>query len=372
MKLFQFKPQIHRFKDIGEMDEFFHIGPKDLVFTNEFFYDSIFKPSELKAHFIFQEKYGLGEPSDVMVNQVIEDLKGVQYERVFAIGGGTVIDIAKLLVLQGSHKVLDLFDRKVPIIKDKQLIIVPTTCGTGSEVTNLSILEIKERHTKMGLAADELYADYAVLIPDLVKGLPYKFFVYSSVDALIHAIESFVSPKANPYTELYSIKAIEMIIKGYQEIVKKGQDHRMEIMEDFLIASNYAGVAFGNAGVGAVHALSYPLGGAYHVPHGEANYQFFAEVFKAYNRLNPDGKIKEANAVICGILGLKDQSRVYDELENLLKKLLPLKQLKEYGMKEEEVELFTDSVIEKQQRLLVNNYVPLSREEILAIYKKRY
>lgn len=372
MKLFQLVPQVHRFNNVREFNEFFNIGADDLVLTHEFFYDAFIKPLNLGARFLFQEKYGMAEPSNVMIDQIFADLKNVHYKRVFAIGGGTVIDIAKLLVLKGSHCVLDLFERKVPLVKEKQLIIVPTTCGTGSEVTNLSIVEIKEKQTKMGLGADELNADYAVLIPELVKGLPYKFFVYSSVDALIHAIESFVSPKANSYTELYSIKAIEIIIKGYLEMIEKGLDYRLEIIEDFLIASNYAGVAFGNAGVGAVHALSYPLGGKYHVPHGEANSAFFTEVFKTYDRLNPNGKIKSVNTLIAGMLGMESTENVYDELDKLLSKLLPKKPLREYGMAEAEIGLFTDAVIKTQQRLLGNNYVPLSRDEIFGIYDRLY
>lgn len=144
----------------------------------------------------------------------------------------------------------------------------------------------------------------------------------SSIDALIHAIESLVSPKSNCYTELFSIKAIEIILKGYLDIIEKGEDYRIEIIEDFLIASNYAGIAFANTGVGAVHALSYPVGGTYHVPHGEVNYQFFVEVFRTYNRLNPDGRIKDVNKMLADIIGTTVEN-VYDELEKILNNLLP-------------------------------------------------
>ncbi len=223
----------------------------------------------------------------------------------------------------------------------------------------------------MGLAVDELYADYAIMIPEMVKTLPYKFFVTSSIDALIHAIESLVSPKSNCYTELFSIKAIEIILKGYLEIIEKGEEYRVEIIEDFLIASNYAGIAFANTGVGAVHALSYPVGGIYHVPHGEVNYQFFVEVFKTYNRLNPNGKIKDVNKMLADLIGTTVEN-VYDELERILNNLLPKKALREYGMKEEEIEEFTVSVLEKQQRLLANNYIELSRNEIKGIFARLY
>jgi 4-hydroxybutyrate dehydrogenase len=372
MKLLAIKPQVHKFDTAKEFAEFFNIGEGDFVLSNEFIYNPFFGSLNLKADVAFQEKFGTGEPSDEMIDAILATMKGKSYKRIFAIGGGSVIDIAKLFVIKGENNTLDLFDKKVPMIKDKELIIVPTTAGTGSEVTNISIAELKARHTKMGLAIDELYADHAVLIPELVKGLPFRFFVASSIDALIHAIESYVAPKSNPYTELFSVKAMELILKGYMQVLEKGEDYRKEIMEDFVIASNYAGIAFGNTGVGAVHALSYPLGGTYHVPHGEANYQMFIEVFKAYNKKNPTGKIAEVNKLLAEILGVGAEGDVYAALAGVLDKLLARKPLKEYGMKEEDIEKFAESVITGQQRLLGNNYVPLSKEEIAEIYRKLY
>lgn len=372
MKQLLIKPQIHKFDRFSEFAEEFSIGKNDLIFTNEFIYEPYMKELNLQCDFLFGEKYGEGEPSDLMINKVLQEIKNKSYKRIVAIGGGTIIDIGKILALEHIDNVTEAFEKKIEVVKEKELIIVPTTCGTGSEVTNISIAEIKEKGTKMGLACDELYADYAVLIPELLKTLPFKFFMCSSVDALIHAVESYVSPKSNPYTEMFSSNAINMIINGYLKIINNGQEYRHNLIEDFIIGSNYAGVAFANTGVGAVHALSYPLGGKYHVPHGEANYQFFTQVFKTYNTLNPDGKIKEINLLLSNLLNIKEDSNVFDELDNMLNKLLPKNKLRDYGMKEDEIELFTDTVIQTQQRLLVNNYVPLSREEMLNIYKKLY
>jgi 4-hydroxybutyrate dehydrogenase len=180
-----------------------------------------------------------------------------------------------------------------------------------------------------------------------------------------------VSPKATPLTEIFSIKAIELILKGYIEILEKGKDHRTEIIENFVLGSNYAGIAFGNAGCGAVHALSYPLGGNYHVPHGEANYLFFTEIFKTYYKKNPEGKIKQLNKILSDILSCNTDS-VYENLSKVLDKLLPRKPLREYGMKKEEIETFTDAVIDGQQRLLVNSCEPFSREDIINTYKSLY
>ncbi|MCB2296114.1 4-hydroxybutyrate dehydrogenase [Clostridium algoriphilum] len=372
MKLFSIKSQIHKFDTAKDFAETFNIGEGDFVLSNEFIYNPFFGSLNLKAEILFLEKYGVGEPSDEIIDAVFANIKGKTFKRIFAVGGGSVIDIAKLLVIKGENTALDLFEKKVPFIKDKELILVPTTAGTGSEVTNISIAEIKSKHTKMGLSTDELYADHAVLIPELVKGLPYKFFVPSSIDALIHAIESYVSPKSNPYTEIFSVKAMELILKGYIQIIEKGEEYRKEIIDEFVIGSNYAGIAFANTGVGAVHALSYPLGGTYHVPHGEANYQMFVEVFKTYNKKKPEGKIKDIKKILADILNVSANEDVFNSLEKVLEKLLAKKPLKDYGMKVEEIESFTDSVIEGQQRLLNNNYVPLSREEIRDIYKTLY
>jgi len=371
MNLFKLKTQVCNFNNCSEFADFFGINEEDLILTSKSTYSAFLEPLNLKAEIMFKNNYGPGEPSDEMINLIMKDMQGKNYKRIFAVGGGTIIDIAKLLVIKDAKNTLDLFERRIPFIKDKELIAVPTTCGAGSEVSNISIVELKEKNTKMGLATEELFPDYAVLIPDLVKRLPYEFFVTSSIDAMIHAVESFVSPKSNSYTELFSLKALELILKGYIHILKNGENSRMDIIEDFLKASNYAGIAFSNTGTGAVHALSYPLGGTYHVTHGEANYVMFVEIFKTYNKKAPQGKIKEINLTLSHILNC-DTSSVYEELTLVLDKLLARKPLREYGMKITEIELFTDSVIAGQQRLLVNSYVPLLREDILNIYSRLY
>ena len=305
------------------------------------------------------------------MNQILHDLQGTEYDRVIAVGGGTVIDISKLFVLQGLHDVMDAFDKKIPLIKDKQLVIIPTTCGTGSEVTNISIAEIKSRQTKMGLADDAIVADNAVIIPELLRGLPFKFYACSAIDALIHSVESFLSPKCNPYTAIFSEAAWQIIIPVFQQIRDKGPEYRFDCMGEMIMASNFAGIAFGNAGVGAVHALSYPLGGTYHVPHGEANYQFFTEVFKTYERKAPGGQMKLLKEKLSQLIGCTPAA-LFDEIDSLLSALIAKNPLHTYGMKESEVEGFADAVIATQQRLLANNYTPLSRDEIRDIYKILY
>lgn len=368
---FSIKPTIIMYDTFATFAEKFQICSSDIIIINEFNYARCVKQLDLECGVLFPQHYGTGEPSNVMVDNIMAEVGKRDFKRVIGVGGGTVIDVAKLLVLGGTGNTADYFDRRVPLEKVKELVLVPTTCGTGSEVTNITIMEIKEQKTKKGLAADELFADYAVLIPELLTSLPYKVFATSSIDALVHAMESFVAPNSNAFTELFSTKAIEIIICGYQKIVADGPQARTELMKDFLFASTYAGIAFGNTGVGAVHALSYPLGGKYHVPHGEANQQMFTTVFKEYKKVQPHGKIEQLEKQVAILLNAEIQN-VWVELDGLLQKILLRKPLREYGMKVAEIEEFADSVIANQQRLLKNNYAPLSREEMIGIYKQLF
>ncbi|HHD2753367.1 TPA: 4-hydroxybutyrate dehydrogenase [Clostridium perfringens] len=371
MKLFSLNTEILSFNNAYDFAKELNLGEKDLVFTNKRIYKGSFEELNLKCNYILKDKYDFNEPNDEVVDEIFKDIKDLDFHRVIAIGGGSILDVGKLLSLKDVDSTKKLFKREIPVIRDKELVIVPTTCGTGSEVTNISIVEIKSENTKLGLAIDEIYADKAVLIPELCKTMPYKAFVYSSIDALIHSIEGFLSPNSTPYTDLFALKAIEMILSGYKDVINNGEEYRNTIMDKFLIASNYAGIAFGNAGVGAVHALSYPLGGKYHVPHGEANYEFLMAVLNFYKKNNAKGKINELTRLISNIVN-SDEKECYLELENLLNNLIRRKDLKEYGMKIEEIDIFADSVIKNQQRLLKNNYVPMSIDDIVKIYKTLY
>ncbi len=370
MKELSVRPEIYKYDSAKEFAEAFRLQKGDLILTNEYIYRPHFGALDLECDVICQENYGTGEPTDEMAEAILKDIKG-EPKRIIAIGGGTVLDLAKLFALKQVSPVLDLYDGKLPIKKNKELILVPTTCGTGSEVTNIAILALISRGTKKGLAVDEMYADAAVLIPELLSGLPFGVFSASSIDALVHAVESTLSPKANATTRMFGYRAIEMILKGYLEIAEKGPGARLMLLDDFLTASNYAGIAFGNAGCAAVHALSYPLGAVYHVPHGESNYAMFTGVLKNYMELRPEGELLKLNRFIADLIGCPI-SDVYDETEKLLNVLLPKKPLHAYGMKETEIEQFTDSVLENQQRLLVNNFAKFDRDRILKIYRELF
>lgn len=373
--MFSLKTRVSVIDTFGQFIERFSLNEKDLVITQSFLYDAFMKHMDLPCSFVMQDEYGNGEPSDEMINNIIHDLDLRSYDRIIAIGGGTVIDISKILVLKNINDVVDAFERKIPVVKEKSLVILPTTCGTGSEVTNISIAEIKSKHIKMGLTDDTMLADDAVLVPELLKGLPFKFYVFSAIDALIHAMESYVSPKADCYSRMFSKEATHIILDVFKGIAEFGPDYRLERLEEIHVAANYAGIAFGNAGVGAVHAMSYPLGANYHVAHGEANYQFFIEVFRFYNEKSSEGIIKELNDLLIKELKLSanaDYNTIYDALTRLLDKLISRKPLREFGMKEKEVDEFAENVIKTQQRLLNNNYVAMTQEEIKEIYLKLF
>lgn len=374
MKTFRIVPEIEYFDTFKEFSDTYKFGDGDVLVTNRWLYDPYVKPLGLNIPVIFQEEYGMGEPSDEMIDAIVCDINKNNYKRIIAYGGGTIVDICKVLALEMPEKSIDLFMGNTAAVKKRKLFVVPTTCGTGSEVTNVAVAELKSLSIKKGLASEQTYADKAILIPESLSGLPDYVFATSSIDALIHAAESFLSPNASEFSEMYSIKAIQMILDGYMKIVCRGgncAENREDLLKNFCIASNYAGIAFGNAGCGAVHALSYSIGGAFHVPHGEANYQFFIEVFRTYMQKKPDGKIFRLNKICAEVLKCNVQN-IYTVLEELLDKIIARKPLCKYGMLEEQIGEFTKSTIENQQRLLNNNYVFLSEEDIKNIFTKLY
>lgn len=365
------RPTLYKYSTCKEFAESFSLSERDLILTNEYIYAPYFGELELPCHVVYQEKYGMGEPSDIMAEAILKDISGLTFDRIIAIGGGTIIDLAKVFAVADTMDMDELYARMPALNKAKELVIIPTTCGTGSEVTNIAVLNRTRMGTKMGMVAPTMYADCAVLIPQLLEGLPLKVFAASSIDALVHAVESALSPKATAYTKLFSYKAIEMIVRGYQHIAANGADSRKALMDDFLTASNFAGLAFGTAGCGTVHAMAYPLGGQYHVAHGESNYAIFTGVMKEYMRHKADGEIAVMNSYLADLLGCGTDV-VYEKLEELLNRVLPKKALREYGTTQEDLPEWARSVIDNQQRLLHNSFIPMTEELVLKIYQDLY
>lgn len=369
MNTFKIVPTIVELKNFAEAAEFLKIGSQDLILTNEYIYEPFIKRTGVKAQFIFQEKYGAGEPTDKMIEAIRSDLPdGI--ERIIAVGGGTILDIGKILALKNTGSVESIFLKKVPAEKALEYIAIPTTCGTGSEVTNYSVAILTDMQTKIGLGVPQLFPDMAVLIPELTITLPYRVFAGSSIDALIHAVESYLSHRSTDFSLLFAKAAIEMIVKSYQQMVQKGTETWTEHADDFLRASNYAGIAFGNTGVAAVHGLSYPLSSLFHIPHGEANYLVFKGVIDKYAELSSGGgRLEKLSVLVADALGFARTADVWEELFALLDGVFKREPLIHYGVKEEDLDKFVKNVIEEQQRLIINNYVPFRADDIMAIYR---
>ena len=345
----------------------YQIGQGDLILTNRYVLEPQLNGKAAPCAVVCQEEFGAGEPNDGMIDGILSAIGSREIRRVIAIGGGTIIDIAKLLVFGSGYSCEKLFTEGKSLPKLRQLIVIPTTCGTGSEVTNISIAEIRSLHTKLGLVCPQLYPDEAVLIPAMLSTLPYGVFATSSIDALIHAVEAYVSINATPYTDAFAAAAIEKLLAGYQEIVDAGLDRDaiLKRLPDFLVASNMTGLAFGSAGCGAVHALSYPIGANFHVPHGQANYLLFAACFRMYARKHAD--LSRVEAKIASVLGC-GAAAVWETLENLLDRILARKPLESYGMTEAHLNAFPATVLKTQQRLLGNMPVEFTEADIREIY----
>ncbi len=371
MKEIVLKTELHRFESCREFAGEFSLGRGDFILTIRPIYEKYFAPLGLPLKSLFVEDFGGGEPTDVMTDRIIEAVMALGFERLVAVGGGTIVDIAKIVAASGGKTTDELYAAPSDIRREAGFIIVPTTCGTGSEVTNISIINRTRLGTKLGLVSAALFADQAVLIPELLRDLPFEVFAASSIDALVHAVESALSPKATDFTRLLSYRAAEIIIKNYLEIAERGMEARLPLLGSFLTASNYAGIAFGTAGCAAVHALSYPLGGKYHVPHGESNYAVFTGVMKNYIEIKDDGEISVMMDFLSSLLGCP-KGGAWETLETLLDKILAKKPLREYGVKEDELDEFADSVMQRQQRLMANNFVPLDRGRVLKIYRDLY
>lgn len=374
-------PTIYKCANFGEFAEEFKLNERDCVLTNEFIYKPFMEALNLPCNFVFQEKFGVGEPSEAMIETMYETIPYESYDRVIAIGGGAIMDLCKLLGCKRPASVHELYFKREPIIHEKEVVAIPTTCGTGSEVTNISVAIVKDEKdgkltggdTKLGLVSDDIIPNKVCLVPDLLKTLPYKPFASSAIDALIHATESFLSPSRKTMTsEMFSVKAMEMILEGFRRIGEDGPDARFDYLDEFVTASMFAGIAFLKAGCATVHGMSFPLGGTYHVPHGESNYALFGKIMEIYDEMNPTGEIMKFKQLVANITGCKPEDAI-TTLNAMLEKVLPLKPLREYGFKESDIKDFPVSVEANQQRLITNSYIqPWTRELMERVYRECY
>lgn len=364
---FALRPQLHGYDTFAAFAEAHAVGAQDILFTQRILYDTFM--SDSPAQVVFYDDFCDGEPTDIAVDTMLAAIRQMDFDRLIAIGGGSILDSAKILVLDSDADVAGLFAAGVQPARTAGLVLIPTTCGTGCEVTCVSVLDFPSIGSKMGKAFDAGFADHAVLIDEFLSKIPYHIFATSSADALVHAMEIYLAPKANTYTDMFCMAAIQSILRGYMRIVQHGRGIIQQDAKAYLTASNMAGIALANILCGGVHAIAMHFGSAHHVPHGEATRLFLPAVFKVYYRKAPDGKIADIAQVIRDTLSLPDDgSNPYDALDALLSKVVPTKKLRDYGMGTDDADRYAAKVIETQQRLLVNNYVPLSNTDIAEVY----
>jgi len=215
---------------------------------------------------------------------IIEDklaiLREKQVDGIIALGGGSAIDSAKVLAATYDHTgpLSELFGENTLSKRRLPLIVIPTTAGTGSEVTNIAILSDPIAQMKKGIVSHCLLPDVAIVAPEMTKTCPPSITAASGIDAFVHALEAYISVNASPITDALAEKALKLIFNSLLHAYNNGEN--LAAREDMATGSLMAGLAFGNAGVGAIHALAYPLGGRFHLSHGMSNAVMLPHVLK--------------------------------------------------------------------------------------------
>lgn len=378
------KPELQSFVSFKEFIAHHNVGEGDLILTSESVVSIFQKNIPINVPVFCIESYGQGEPSDKMFDAAQEDIRKKDFSRMIAVGGGSVIDMAKALCVSNGRTMKSLFEnRSENLQKRKNLLCIPTTCGTGSEVTITAVFDRTELGTKMGITNYALGADYAILIPELLQELPFKVFGTSSIDALIHAIESYLNPiQATIASRMFAERAIKTILGIYRMLAQKGTELYRLYLFDMQQASTFAGIAIANSLPSATHAMSYPVAGKFHCAHGEACYIFLDVTLKKYLR---DVMNKRVNEEQCNVwnnfMGIMkealeireaDDENVLNVLERLLVRILLHKSLKEYGASWEDCQKFGVSCFQNQQRLISCAFSSFTEQELIEMYRSVY
>jgi alcohol dehydrogenase len=279
------------------------------------------------------------------------------------------MDVAKLIaVLAGSDQTLgqmygigNVTGKRLPLVQ------VPTTAGTGSEVTNIAVVTTGET-TKMGVVAPQLYADLAILDAELTLGLPPMVTAATGIDAMVHAIEAFTSKhKKNPMSDMLARQALTLLSKNLVTACENGAN--LQSRQAMLLGAYFAGQAFSNAPVAAVHALAYPIGGIFHVPHGLSNSLVLPHVL----RFNMPEAVHHY-AEIAGIVAPHVEGSQEARAEALIVAMQQIAKitgiettLQQVGVVEADLDRMADDAM-KQTRLLGNNPREVTRADARAIY----
>ena len=311
------------------------------------------------------------EPTVGQVQAVVDEYRGFNAEFIIAIGGGSVMDTAKLAsVLPAGRSVRDLAENPSEAVKRIKTLMIPTTAGTGAEATPNAIVAIPEKQLKVGIVNDAMIADYVILDVSMVEKLPKKIAASTGLDALAHAIECFTSKKSNPISDTFALRALEIIMGNIEAACNEPVD--LNAREQMLLASFYAGVAITASGTTAVHALSYPLGGKYHIPHGISNAIMLAPVMQ-FNEPFCRERLADAYDRIVGADSFMTRK---EKSEQMIKRLCYMSDtldiptsLTSFGVSCHDLDSLVDSAMQVQ-RLLVNNMRDLTKEDIRNLYLK--
>jgi alcohol dehydrogenase class IV len=250
-------------------------------------------------------------------------------------------------------------------------LMIPTTAGTGSEATPNAIVAVPEKELKIGIVNDDMISDYVILDAIMIKKLSRKIAASTGIDALAHAIECFTSNKANPFSDIFALEALDMILNNIVQACDNPE--AMDAKNKMQIASFYAGIAITASGTTAVHALSYPLGGKYHIAHGVSNAILLVPVMK-FNEQVCVGKLAEAYDRCVHIekncTTVEEKSKfMIDQFEKIVKHLDIPTSLSVFGVPESDLDILVDSGMQVT-RLLDNNMRKVTSEDARKLYKQ--
>jgi len=315
----------------------------------------------------------VADPPESVLAQCVEQGRAARADIVIGLGGGSSLDVAKLAaVLLKSPQALSAMAGIGNVKGDRlPLALIPTTAGTGSEVTNISIITTGAT-TKTGVVSAQLYCDYVLLDGELTIGLPPLHTAATGIDAMVHAIEAYTGRhKKNPISDALGREALRMLGGSLVAACKDGRNRAAR--ENMLLGATLAGQAFANSPVGAVHALAYPLGGHYHVAHGLSNALMLGPVLR-FNATAAAALYAELADVLLGP-GTGTTRQRCDAFVAGMEKLMndsgAPRRLREVGVKEDSLAMLAADAI-KQQRLLINNPVDVTEADALALYREAF
>jgi len=311
------------------------------------------------------------EPDTENVEEAARVVRAGKHEAVIGVGGGSSLDVAKgAAVLATGGSIESYIGVERISTPGLPTVLIPTTAGTGAEVTLNAIYKLKREQVKKGVVSRHLRASAAIVDPELTLSCPPKITAASGMDALIHATESYTSVNATVHTDMYAIKAIRLIGRSLRRAVALGSD--MKARTDMAWGSYLAGISLANAGVGAVHALAYPLGGRFNVSHGVSNSLLLPYVL-GFNIIGAVEKFKDVAVAldepIEGKSPIDAAFAVRDHITRLGHDIGLPKRLSEVGVTEKDVDDLTDGAM-GQTRLLANNPRVMTRQDISAIYRE--